>query len=200
VSVQLKIPRFSLAAILPMMSMPALFDAAIRLLGLVLVMAAVLLTSRWLTELTAPRLVAKLPSTQVAPPGSGLKMVSRLFGTSEARSQSLDGLQLAGVFATTGGGGFATFRTRSGAVSVFVGGDIAPGVKLKQIERDRVIIFSAGTPRELRLREGGGQSSLPMEQASGISPQQATASIPQTVVTRQQASRNRRADRPQEEE
>ena len=183
-----------------MMSRPALFDAAIRLLGLVLVVFAVFLASRWLTELTAPRLVAKLPSTPIALPENSLKMVGRLFGTSEARSQALDGLQLAGVFANSRGGGFATFRTRAGAISVFAGGDVAPGVRLKQIERDRVTIVSAGIQKELRLSEGGAQPSTPPGQAAVIPPQPIPANIPQAAEISQQAPQGRRAARPQEEE
>lgn len=196
---QLKIPGLSRVTLIPKMSWPALFDTTIRLLGLVLVLFAVFLTSRWLTELTAPRPVAKLPSMPSAPLENNLKMVSKLFGTSAARSQSLDALQLAGVFTGSNGGGFATFRTRSGAISVFIGEEVEPGVRLKQIERDRVIILSAGAQKELRLSQGSGQPSSPIGQTAASPPQQATPSIPQGVETNQQASSNRRAARPQEE-
>lgn len=182
------------------MSWPALFAATIRLLVLILVIFAVILTSRWLTAVTAPRPVAKLPSISSVAQENNLKMVSKLFGTSAARSQSLDGLQLAGVFAGSNGGGFATFRTRSGAKSVFTGEEIEPGVRLKQIERDRVIILGAGGQKELRLSEGGGQPSPPIGQAPVSPPQQATPSIPQSVETNPQASSSSRAARPQENE
>jgi hypothetical protein len=173
-----------------------MFDAAIRLLGLVLVIFAVLLASRWLTEWTAPRPVAKLPSMPMAPPENSVKMVGKLFGTSEVRTQALDGLQLVGVFAGSKGGGFATFRTRSGAISVFTGDDIAPGVKLKQIERDRVVIVSAGIQKELRLAEGGGEVSSPIGQTPAIpqqvSAQQVPAMSPQEGGAGNEAPRTRR--------
>lgn len=202
----MKIPGLSLAANLPMMSMPAVFDAAIRLLGPLMIFLAVLLAGRWLTELTAPRPVAKLPSISVAPQENNLKLVGKLFGAGEAQAQSLDGLQLAGVFANSRGGGFATFRTRSGAISVFAGGDVAPGIKLKQIEGDRVIITSAGGQKELRLSDGGAQSSTtsqgsttPQGKTVPLTPEQISANIAQAVEANQQASQSRRAARPQEE-
>lgn len=176
-----------------------MFDASVRLLGLLLILLAVLLAGRWLTELTAPRPVAKLPSISIAPQENNLKLVSKLFGAGETQSQALDGLQLAGVFANSRGGGFATFRTRSGAISVFAGGDIVPGVKLKQIEGDRVIVTSAGIQKELRLSEGGAQSSAPPGQSALLTPQQISANISQAVEASQQGSPSHRAARPQEE-
>lgn len=189
-----------------------MFDVAIRWLGPFLMLLAVLLAGRWLTELTAPRPVAKLPSISIAPQENSLKLVGKLFGAGEAQTQSLDGLQLAGVFANSRGGGFATFRTRSGAISVFAGGEIVPGVKLKQIEGDRVIITSAAGQKELRLSEGGAQSSTtpqgsaapqgattPQGKSVPLTPEQISANIAQAVEANQQASQSRRAARPQEE-
>ncbi len=186
-------------ASIPTLSGPALFDAGIRSLGVVFILFSVALTSGWLTVLTAPRPVANLPSKPIAPQENSLKLVSRLFGVGEARPQIDEALQLVGVFANSKGGGFATFNTRNGAISVFAGNEIVPGVKLKQIERDRVIILSAGAQKELRLSQGGGQQSPPIGQTPAPS-QQATPSIPQSVETNQQASSNRRAARPLEEE
>lgn len=181
-----------------MVTRPASIDTVIRLLGMALVIGAVLLAGRWGTELTAPRPVAKLPSTPSGPLDNPLAMAGKLFGAGETHSQSLDGLQLVGVFANSRGGGFATFRTRLGSISVFSGGDVAPGVRLKQIERDRVIIISAGIQKELRLSEGGGRLSSPIGQTAAIPPQQAIANDPQGGETGQQPAPGHRIDRPQE--
>jgi hypothetical protein len=197
---QLRIPRLSLAAIIPMMSQAALFDAMIRLIGVGLVIFAVLLTSRWLTDLTAPRLVAKLPSAPAAPPENNLKLVIRLFGASEAPAQALDGIQLVGVFAGSRGGGFATFSTRSGAISVFTGGEVAPGVKLKQIERDRVILLSAGIQKELRMSESGGQPVIQVTPAPAIIPQSDSSNNAQEGESNYQAKRKQRGQHMQEVE
>jgi hypothetical protein len=165
VKAALKLPRLSLPRV---SSAPVVYDAALRFLGVAFLLAAVILAAGWLTQLTAPRPVAKLPSTVLAAPDDSLKMIGRLFGVSQARSQVIEGLRLTGVYAGSGGGGFATFRTRSGEVSVFAGNEIAPGVKLKQIERDRVIILNAGMQQELRLEEEGGAPTAPP--AQGIAP------------------------------
>ncbi len=196
----MKITKFFPAAIIPRMSRPAFFDATIRLLGLLIVIFAVLLTSRWLTELTAPRLVAKLPSMPIAAPENSLKTVGKLFGTSKARSESLDGLYLAGLFSGSRGSGFATFRTRSGSISVFPGGEISPGVTLKQIEKDRVIVLSAGVQKELRLNEGGMQPASPSGQTAVIAPQPLPAANTQGVESGNPQPNARRAAGPQENE
>lgn len=176
-----------------------MFDTGVRLVGVMFMLLSVVLVSWWLTVLTAPRPLAKLPSAPTAQPENTLKMVGKLFGVGETRSISLDGLQLAGVFAGSSGGGFATFRTRSGAISVFTGGEIEPGVRLKQIEGDRVIILSAGVQRELRLSEAGGQPAS-TGQAGAIPQPQVASEPPRGAESNHQAYSKRRANRPQEEE
>ena len=171
----LKLPSL---ALLRASSAPAVYDAVLRFLGVAFVLAAVILAAHWLTELTAPRPVAKLPATAIATQDDSLKMVGRLFGVSQARSQAVEGLKLTGVYAGSGGGGFATFRTRSGEVSVFAGDEIAPGVKLKQIRSDRVIILNTGVPQELRLEEGGEASTAPPAPASAFPTQGAAPAYP----------------------
>jgi hypothetical protein len=156
-----------------------------------------------LTVLTAPRPVAKLPSTPIAPQENVLKSASRLFGVSEARAQVEETFQLVGVFANSKGGGFATFNTRNGPISIFAGNEIVPGVRLKQIERDRVIVLSSGIQRELRLPEHGGQTSGQNGQAAMVSLPQTATSVPPgepAINTRQQESPNLDIARPQEEE
>lgn len=130
-----------------------MLDSGIRLLGVAFALAAIILASRWLTELTAPRPVAELPSAALTPPEPSTKTVSRLFGAAGAPSQVLEGLHLTGVFSGSKGGGFATIHTQTGDVPVFPGDEVAPGIILKQIESDRVILLSSGTQKELRLHE-----------------------------------------------
>jgi len=143
-----------------------MFDSGARLLAVAFSLAAVILAGRWLTEVTAPRPVAELPSAPMTQPGSNLKTISRLFGTGSTQSQALEGLYLTGVFAGSRGGGFATMHTRAGDVPVFRGDEVVPGVIVKQIERDRVILLNSGTQKELRLNESSAQAAAPAPRAS----------------------------------
>lgn len=135
-----------------------MFDSGARLLAVAFSLAAAILAGRWVTELTAPRPVAELPSAPMAQPASNLEAISRLFGTGNSQSQALEGLRLTGVFAGSRGGGFATLHTRAGDVHMFQGDEVAPGVILKQIESDRVILLSSGMQKELRLNDGNAQA------------------------------------------
>lgn len=135
------------------LSGPAIFDSAARLATAAFTLVAVLLAGSWLSELTAPRPVAELPSTAMVPSESATGSISRLFATADVKSEDVEGLQLTGVYAGTRGGGFATIRTRSGDVHAFPGDEVAPGVILKHIERDRVILLASGVEKELMLPE-----------------------------------------------
>jgi len=138
---------------LPSLSGPAIFDSAGRLLTVAFALAGIILAAWWLTRLTAPRPVAQLPSAVIAQPESGTGTISRLFATADVKSEDVEGLQLTGVYAGTRGGGFATIRTRSGDVHAFPGDEVAPGVILEHIERDRVIVLVSGVEKELMLPE-----------------------------------------------
>jgi len=143
-----------------------MFDSAARLFTAAFTLAAIILAGRWLTELTAPRPVAELPSATIAQPESGTQTVSRLFGSGRSvQSQALEGLQLTGVFAGSKGGGFATIHTRTGEVPVFPGDEVAPGVTLKKIESNQVILLTSGIPKELRLQKNDGTPVTPTPQA-----------------------------------
>jgi hypothetical protein len=144
--------KFELSKI-PFLSGPAMFDAAIRLLGVAVGLGAIVLAGWWLTELTAPRPVATLSSVALVHPEASMKTVGKLFGVDDIRPQAVEGLRLTGVFAGSKGGGFATFHTRTGEVSAFPGDEVVPGVRLKQIERDRVILTTAAAQRELLLTD-----------------------------------------------
>ena len=156
----MKIEKFNIASL----SVPALFEATARVLGVVVVLAGVFLASHWLTELTAPRPVARLADTTQAAPDGGGKSITRLFSAGAVQTQAIDGLTLTGVFAGAQGGGFATFRTPKGALSVFPGEEIVAGIRLKQVQKDRVILLSAEATQEIRLNSdtGGAGAAAPI--------------------------------------
>jgi len=158
----------------PALSGPSIFDSAARLLTLVFALATAILAGQWLTELTAPRAVAELPSVPMAMPESGSISIGRMFMSGEVKSEDVEGLQLTGVYAGTRGGGFATIRTRSGEVHAFPGDEVAPGVILKHIERDRVILLASGVEKELMLPE----TAVPAAE----SPPQTVANRPRQTV------------------
>jgi hypothetical protein len=128
-----------------------------------------MLAGRWLTEVTAPGPVAELPSATMTQPESGTETVSRLFGSGDVQSQVLEGLHLTGVFAGSRGGGFATIHTRTGDVHVFPGDEVVPGVVLKQIESNRVILLTSGTQKELQLRENNSPAATSTPEAAPAS-------------------------------
>jgi type II secretory pathway component PulC len=100
-------------------------------------------------------------------PEPATKTVSRLFGSGgSVQAQALEGLHLTGVFVGSRGGGFATIHTRTGDVPVFPGEEVAPGVILKQIESDRVILLTSGTEKELQLQENTVAGAPPTRQAA----------------------------------
>jgi hypothetical protein len=176
---------------LPALSGPVLFDSAARLLAVAFTLAAIILAGRWLTELTAPRPVAELPSAAIAPPESSSGKIIRLFGSGIVQSQALEGLHLTGVFTGSRGGGFATIHTRAGDVPVFPGDEVVPGVILKQIEGNRVILLTSGIEKELTLREGtvppaasSNQNSVPPAAPSHQSTVPPAASSRQTITNR----------------
>jgi hypothetical protein len=139
---------------LPALSGPVIFDSAARVLSVAFTLAAIMLAGRWLTVLTAPRTVAELPSAAMTQPEPATKTVSRLFGSGgSVQAQALEGLHLTGVFAGSKGGGFATIHTRTGDVPVFPGDEVAPGIILKQIESNRVILLTSGVQKELQLQQ-----------------------------------------------
>lgn len=171
---------------LPALSGPGMFDSATRLLAVAFTLAAIILAVRWLTELTAPRPVAELPSAPMTQPESSTKTVSRLFGSGSTQSQVLEGLHLTGVFAGSKGGGFATIHTRTGDVPVFPGDEVVPGVILKQIEGDRVILLTSGTQKELQLSESNAPAATSAAKELQLSERNAPAatSTPQDVPNR----------------
>lgn len=154
----------------PHLSATSLFEGAVRLVATVFALAALLLAGFWLTQITAPRPVARLPAADMAQSQNHPVRISQLFGVTQVSPQVTEGLLLTGVFAVSRGGGFATFYTRGGALSAFPGDEVAPGVKLEQIQGDRVLLQVAGVQKELRLTS----ENVPVASAdSRVMPEQA---------------------------
>jgi len=121
--------------------------------ALVLVLAWQL--AYWTWAFVAP------PSASVAAaaaPGEvDLAAVARLFGGSApaAGASTVDGLVLKGVVAPTPGvSASAIFAPRAGKdISVFIGDEVRPGVKLVEVRPDHVIVTRAGTRERIDLAE-----------------------------------------------
>jgi type II secretory pathway component PulC len=99
--------------------------------------------------------------------------ISRLFATAEVKSEDIEGLQLTGVYSGTRGGGFATITTRTGNVHVFPGDEVVPGIVLKHIERDRVILLVSGVEKELMFPETAAPAAESPPQTAPDRPRQA---------------------------
>jgi general secretion pathway protein C len=125
-----------------------------RIFGTALVVALVLVLAwqlaYWTWAFVAPPSAA---SAAASPPASvDLAAIARLFGAtapSGGGNTSVDGLALKGVVAPTPGvAASAIFAPRGGKdLSVFIGGEVSPGVKLVEVDPDHVIV-SRGAVRE----------------------------------------------------
>jgi general secretion pathway protein C len=137
--------------------------------GTTLVVALVLVLAwqlaYWTWVLVAP------PSASVgaspAPAEVDLAAIARLFGGAarSAGTTSVDGLALKGVVAPTPGiAASAIFAPRAGKdISVFIGDEVSPGVKLAEVRPDHVIIARAGARERIDLaapHSGAGGTRL----------------------------------------
>ena len=90
-----------------------------------------------------------------APPAVDLAAVAKLFGATapSASDASVDGLTLKGVVAPTPGvAASAIFAPRAGRdVSIFIGGEVRPGVKLVEVDPDHVIVSRGGVRSRIDL-------------------------------------------------
>lgn len=146
----------------PSLSGPAAFDQAARLIALAFAVAAVAMAARWLTAWTAPRPVAELAATPMLQPQAGTGAITRLFAPASVQAAAgVDALLLTGVFAGSRGGGFATIRTREGEVHVFRGDEVVPGVTVKDIAGDRVMLSVAGVEKALELASDAAVPAVP---------------------------------------
>lgn len=100
--------------------------------------------------------------------------IGRLFASASVKVEAVavEGLQLTGVYSGTRGGGFATIHTQAGDVHAFPGDEVAPGVILKHIERDRVILLASGVEKELMLPETAAPAAESPPQTAPTRPRQ----------------------------
>ena len=136
------------------------------ILGTTLVVALVLVLAwqlaYWTWVFVAPPSAS--PAASSAPAEVDLAAIARLFGGSapSTGATSVDGLALKGVVAPTPGvAASAIFAPRAGKdISVFLGQEVRPGVKLSEVFPDHVIVSRAGTRERIDLAEphsaGGG--------------------------------------------
>ncbi|MGE5617207.1 MAG: type II secretion system protein N [Bacillota bacterium] len=130
-------------------------------LGTALVVALVLLLAwllaHWTWVFVAPARVASPPSSDST---VDLAVASRLFGGNvvASTSASSSALKLKGVVAPTPGvAASAIFSTGAGKdLSIFVGSEVLPGVKLAEVYPDHVILSRAGVNERVDLEEMHG--------------------------------------------
>jgi general secretion pathway protein C len=126
--------------------------------GTTLVVALVLVLAWQLAYWTwAFVAAASAPSAAASAPAEvDLAAIARLFGATapSAASTSVEGLALKGVVAPTPGvAASAIFAPRAGKdLSVFIGGDVSPGVKLVEVHPDHVIVARAGARERIDLQ------------------------------------------------
>jgi general secretion pathway protein C len=132
--------------------------------ALVIVLAYQL--AHWTWTFATPPAVATV--SRAAEASVDLSVASRLFGGSAASSgtaSSTSGLRLKGVVAPTPGvAASAIFSTGSGRdVSIFVGAEVQPGVKLAEVHADHVIVARAGIDEriDLEARKAAAVSGQP---------------------------------------
>jgi general secretion pathway protein C len=119
--------------------------------ALVLVLAWQL--AYWTWELAAPASAARVASKSAAEIDPAA--IARLFGADAPASSgnSVDGLVLKGVVAPTPGtAASAIFAPRAGKdISIFIGEDVRPGVKLVEVDPDSVIVSRGGVRERIDL-------------------------------------------------
>ena len=140
-------------------------------LGTLVVAALVIVLAwqlaRW-TWIFATPPVASSSSGPTAEAPVDLAVAAKLFGGSASHSTAggaASTLRLKGVVAPTPGvAASAIFSTGSGRdLSIFIGSEVQPGVKLKEVHPDHVILARAGIDERIDLEapKGGGVSSRP---------------------------------------
>ena len=131
--------------------------------ALVIVLAYQLAHWTWIFA-TPPAIASSAPSSQAA---ADIATAAKLFGGSAAQANAgtSSTLRLKGVVAPTPGvAASAIFSTGSGRdVSIFVGSEVQPGVKLKEVHPDHVILARTGIDERIDLeqRKGGAVSTQP---------------------------------------
>lgn len=151
------------------------------LIGTLLVVALVLLfawqLAYWTWVFVAPprKAAAEAPATASV----DLAAIARLFGAAppagSAPASATGGLRLKGVVAPTPGvAASAIFSTGTGRdISVFLDGEVQPGVKLAEVHPDHVIVARAGVPERIDLEVARATAAAPR----GAAPRQGTFKV-----------------------
>lgn len=126
-------------------------NLAVRSLRVLLTLMVSALLAFWLTDLTAPRRVAALAFRAAPEQTVNKESVLKVFGMASGPTAQINGIELTGLYARADGQGFATFRTPGGLVSGIAGMAVRPGVQLRQIGADHVILTENGTEHRLAL-------------------------------------------------
>lgn len=114
-------------------------------------LASLMLIAYWISAWLSPRPVASLMASSAATVSSGPNQIGRIFGVQAGPATIPSDLNLTGIYQTTSGGGFATFRTAEGARSAQVGGEILPGLVLRSVDRTHVIVSQGGIEKQVDL-------------------------------------------------
>lgn len=129
-----------------------------RLLSAVLAVLLVASVTEWLLRVSAQRTPAEpvrvLPAsaTDVRLQASDTAPIARLFGAGAA-SDTSGNIRALGVMADEGSGrGIAVLAVGAQPAKAYRSGQsVAPGVVLKEVRKDRVVIARAGVLQELRI-------------------------------------------------
>ena len=138
------------------------YAGAFLVVALVLVLAWQLAYWTWVF-LAPPSRTTSAPSSA---PGVDLASAARLFGGTASPAGPAtggSGLRLKGVVAPTPGvAASAIFSTGSGRdLSVFIGNEVQPGVKLDEVHPDHVIVSRAGVPERVELEARRSLATAP---------------------------------------
>jgi general secretion pathway protein C len=144
-----------------------------------LLTAALVLVLAW--QLAYWTWIFATPPTASSPPPAAqdtsidLATAAKLFGgtvTQTGSGASSSGLRLKGVVAPTPGvAASAIFSTGAAKdVSVFIGSEVQPGVRLTEVHPDHVIVSRAGVPEriDLEARRSAAASSYPSGRPGGF--------------------------------
>ena len=123
-----------------------------------LLVAALALVLAWQLAYWTWQFAAPAPSPSIASGSAAevdLSAIARLFGADGPASSTdnVDGLVLKGVVAPTPGtAASAIFAPRAGKdISIFIGDDVRPGVKLVEVDPDHVIVARGGVRERIDL-------------------------------------------------
>jgi len=129
---------------------PAVIDALHPMIIAAITIATVALSAHWLTHWLAPGPVAALPDSPRFVGQEDPRAAHRLFGTRVQAVLAPGGLTLTGLYARPRGG-FAVFRGSEGALYALEGEELMPGILLKRIAADHVVLWADGVESRLDL-------------------------------------------------